>query len=572
MPRFATPQSMPSVERPRGSVLVERPIPQALLSGALLYAAFPPLGWDWLAWVALVPLLLLVRSTAPRRRLYLAVWLGGLAFWLPSVEWIRRIFPSAWVAWLCLAFYLSLYWPLFFALVRLSVMRFRLPLVVAAPVAWVALEYVRSYVLGGFPWFFLAHAQTERLAIVQFADLAGAWGVTFLVAAINAWCVDLLTRPLLIRTAKGPRVPWYQARRILILGALVGAAVIYGSVRLSERDRFRDGPKWALIQTNYPQGKPSRPTADEILLTYRRLLDAAVLDRPDAVIWPETSYPFGFVLIDKSLAPSELARQAQAVDPESKPQDWEEGQARVSEQFRIWAQLAGAPMVFGVTSYEFVAGGPHKYNAAVLIDPAADRDSPNREFPIYRKIHLVPFGEYVPFVRLMPWLSALSPYQGGTLPSLTAGRTTERFRLGGVVAAPIICFEDTIPYVVRRWWTDGGSKPDVLLNLTNDGWYEDSAEHEVHLMAAAMRCIELRVPMVRSVNTGISAVIDGNGSVVARYPKVVAGHLTASMPLDDRESVYSRAGDWLPLSCLAITIGLIPLSWSRVGRSARKLD
>jgi apolipoprotein N-acyltransferase len=187
-------------------------------------------------------------------------------------------------------------------------------------------------------------------------------------------------------------------------------------------------------------------------------------------------------------------------------------------------------------------------------------------------MHLVPFGEYIPFLKFLPFLAALSPYQGGTLPSLSPGPGPVRFDLAGAVAAPIICFEDTIPHVVRRYWTDGGQQPELLLNLTNDGWYEDSAEHEVHLLVAALRSIELRTPMVRAVNTGISAVIDGNGHITARLPIVTPGALVAMTPLDDRQSLYSQWGDWLPLTCFAIVIGWVPLSWTRIGRPAVQLE
>jgi apolipoprotein N-acyltransferase len=492
-----------------------------------------------------------------------------------SVEWVRRIFPSAWAAWLFLATFLALYWPVFLWLARIGVNRFRVPLVVAAPIVWVALEYTRAYFLGGFPWYFAGHTQAEWLQLAQFIDTTGVWGLSLLVVAVNAFVVDLVTKPALKRTPRGPRVTWYLARRVLVLGLWIVAALVYGGIRLGQSDSFRTGPKLALIQTNFPQGKPERPTVDQLFASYRQLLDEALREKPDAIIWPETSYPFGLITIDPRLGPNELEKEAKAIDPESTAADWLQGRGEVQRQLQDWTNYAGIPSVFGQVSYHFLAGGSHKYNSAVLVhpiegEPATVHENPS--WPIYHKMHLVPFGEYIPFLKFLPFLAALSPYQGGTLPSLSPGPGPVRFDLAGAVAAPIICFEDTIPHVVRRYWTDGGQQPELLLNLTNDGWYEDSAEHEVHLLVAALRSIELRTPMVRAVNTGISAVIDGNGHITARLPIVTPGALVAMTPLDDRQSLYSQWGDWLPLTCFAIVIGWVPLSWTRIGRPAVQLE
>src|SRR5207245_1609768 len=127
-------------------------------SGFLLWLAFPPAGWGWLAWIALTPLFLLIRSDKPRWAIYLGAWLGGELFWLLSIQWVRLSEPNtAWLAWLVMATVLSFWWPAFLVLARLGVRRLKLPLMLAAPVVWVALEFVRAFIVSGFPWYYLAH-------------------------------------------------------------------------------------------------------------------------------------------------------------------------------------------------------------------------------------------------------------------------------------------------------------------------------------------------------------------------------------------------------------------------------
>jgi apolipoprotein N-acyltransferase len=177
----------------------------------------------------------------------------------------------------------------------------------------------------------------------------------------------------------------------------------------------------------------------------------------------------------------------------------------------------------------------------------------------------VPFGEYVPLIGTFPWLTVLTPYHGpdAVIPSLSFGGEPAWFRLGSYRLAAAICFEDTVPRVVRRFFSaPDQSQPDLLLNLSNDGWFRGSSEHDMHLAVSVFRAVENRVPLARAVNTGISAVVDGNGRVIAALPKLQEGFLTQTIPLDDRVAFYSDCGDWLGVACLAATVAL-PL-WASV--------
>lgn len=162
---------------------------------------------------------------------------------------------------------------------------------------------------------------------------------------------------------------------------------------------------------------------------------------------------------------------------------------------------------------------------------------------------------------MLPWLSILTPYHGQRVPNLSFGHDPRCLRLGSTVLAVTICFEDTVPQVVARFFPNDGKvgEPDVLINLSNDGWFHGSAELDMHLAIGVFRAVEHRIPLARAVNTGLTALVDSNGEIRAALAKETDGVLSITVPLDDRASTYSRLGDWLGLSCLAVTIGLVPI-------------
>jgi apolipoprotein N-acyltransferase len=531
-----------------------------LASGVLLWFAFPPAEWGWLAWVALAPLFQLITSPRPRWAIYGGAWAGGLAFWLLSIQWVRLTDPSAWLAWLAMATALSLYWPAFLALARVAVLRLRLPLMMAAPVLWVALEFVRAYVLTGFPWYYLAHSQHRVLPLIQIADFAGALGLSFLIAVVNAGWVDLRALVRRRTTARGPWLTRPLALRLAVLAALIAATVGYGGYRLAS-SRFRTGPRLALIQSNLVQRYKMGAEPPQLLAIYQRLVERAAraAERPDLIVWPETSYPYGFVTLDPALGLDAFERQARQLAPDSTSRDWRSKMEGVSQQLHAWTDHLKVPMLVGSLTYDFHRDGVSKFNSAHLFEPGAAR------VQSYNKLHLVPFGEYVPLVGTFPWLTALTPYHGpdAIVPSMTFGRAPTWFTLGSYRLAAAICFEDTVPQVVRRFFaeSEGGQQPDILLNLSNDGWFHGSSEHDMHLAVSIFRAVENRVPLARAVNTGISALIDGNGQVLAALPKLQEGILAHDVPLDDRVSFYSSWGDWFGVLCLTATMALLPLSW-----------
>jgi apolipoprotein N-acyltransferase len=531
-----------------------------LASGFLLWISFPPVQWSWVAWLALAPLFWLATLQRAPLKTYLAAWAGGLVFWLLAVEWVTMSDSSAWLGWLLLALVFSLWWPAFLALSRWAVFRLHVPLIMAAPLIWVGLEYIRAYFLSGFPWYYLAHTQFRQLYLVQIADLTGSLGISLLVAVFNALVVDLLTLPLLHVSRTGTRLSRPQHVRLCAVTILLGSTLCYGAVRVSTAT-FRDGPKLALLQSNIAQRRKNQPDAAAIIDEFVELVTRAVSqgEPPDLIVWPETSYPYGYIAIDPAIELSVLERQVRSITRKLTVREWVDRGQAVTDDLRLWADRTRVPMLVGSIFYDHKPGALGKYNSAILLSP----DRPAVQF--YHKMHLVPFGEYVPFIETLPWLSILTPYRGDKVPRLSFGRTPTSLVLGHYRLAVTICFEDTVPQVVAAFFREGGAggRPDVLINLSNDGWFHGSAELDMHLAIGVFRAIEHRVPLARAVNTGLSALVDGNGEIRAALPKESKGVLSVTVPLDGRASVYTRLGDWLGLSCLAVTIGLVPLGLFR---------
>ncbi len=539
-------------------------------SGLLLWTAFPPMEWAPLAWVALAPLFWLATVKGSPLKTYASAWAGGLVFWTLAVPWLRLIGPGAWIGWVVLALVFSLWWLLFLAVTRWAHFRLGLPLIQAAPIVWVAIEYMRAYFLTGFPWYYLAHSQYRSLYVIQIADFAGSLGISFLIAFVNAWLVDLVTLPLLRRRAGSPggtSLTSGHLARLWSITILVGATLGYGSFRLTTA-QFREGPRVALLQSNHKQGHKFQRDPDEVRTGFLQLIERAASrePRPDLIVWPETAYPFGYIMADEAVAPEVLKRQVESIPTRTKitVDAWLSKRSAVENDLHALSEAFRVPMLVGTRVDDHQKDGLKSYNSAILFEPSV----PTTRY--YHKMHLVPFGEFIPYVEALPWLAALTPYRD-KIPHLNFGQDAAILPLGRYRFAASICFEDTIPQVINQFFTgvDQAHQPDLLINLSNDGWYPDSSELDMHLAISVFRTVEHRVPLARAVNTGLSALVDGNGEIRAVLPKSIEDVLVATVPLDDRTTYYSRWGDWLGLSCLAVTIGLVPMGLLRKTKVGR---
>lgn len=539
------------------------PIVWPLLSGLLLWGSF----WaPWLALVALVPLMLLVLREDSARRIYLGAWLGGLAFFLPGVQWLRYCDKDAWLGWLLLALYLSLYFPVFVLSARL-LCRW-LPLRLAAPAAWVGLEYVRMYLLSGFGWLLLAHSVWQWSWLIQIADVAGVYGVSFLLAFVNAVLAEIVQDS---RTADrgAPRGKIALAARLAPAAIALAGSVLYGWFRV-QQEPFATGPTVALVQTNLEQSIKNQDN-EKSLKHVAGLTTLESAQKADLIIWPETSYPRLFGRVEPTLSTSALLQLwTERFKPrpgESPPTD-DYGALIRSEMERNANDLAaftdwlGKPLLVGMIWSELRPDYFRQYNSSVLLAPHRG------VIDHYDKIHLVPFGEFVPLRETLPLLKILLPYDTDTF-GIDAATDYRTLQLGRWHFASLICFEDTLPHLARMFLRQAatGPRPDFFVNQSNDGWFQGSVEADYHLAASVFRSVENRRPMVRSANMAVTALIDGNGVVRARLPRCETGCLIATVPIDGRQAPYLYLGDWLPLGCLiagivAVAAGLLRFFWA----------
>lgn len=554
-------------------------------STVLLWACFTPLNASPLAWLAIVPLCLLVRTPERPRAMYRWLYLAGFAWTAMTFQWMRLGHPSMYLALTALSVYLACYFPAFVALTRVAVHRFRVPLVVAVPVVWTGLEYVRAYMLTGVSWYYLGHSQYRWIELIQISDLVGAYGVSFVVATANAAVAVALPvswlRSLQLVRQEESSVDSSSKQVAVAIGlslTLVVGAVSYGYVRRGQAS-FTKGPRVAVVQGNFTSAvKHAGNRAVEIVRTHDMLTYAAMQhgsnepnppQRPELVIWPETMFPWPMCDVADGMTDEQLLRlrPANAQMPEA---DWiamfRNGEAtkRISED----ARSLNAAMLVGINSIRATPEGEEHRNSVAFVTPQMGFEGQ------YDKMHLVMFGEYVPLKDYLPFLSQLTPY--GSDFGLEAGKSASIFQYAGTRFAPVICFEDTVPHLVRGIVASGErtKQPvDFLVNNTNDGWFHGSSELDQHLITAAFRSVETRTPMVRAVNTGISAFIDGDGVIrepdvfldgdnkqrgftdeSGRWSRQLNAVLIDNVPLDSRSSIYVGTGDVFAGTCGALCL------------------
>lgn len=558
-------------------------------TGLLFYASFTPLDWSPLAWVALLPILLLVRLPRPTRWMYTALYGTALATMIAQLQWLRLGDQTMYLAWIALSIYLACYFPLFVGLCRVAVHRLGVPLMLAAPVVWTATELSRAHVMTGFAWYYLGHTQYRWLELIQISDITGAYGVSFLIVMVSACLAGLVPGRVFARlrllpkgceTASGPKgaIPDGSLRRQSVAVAVsltVFAAVIsYGVLRRNQAD-FKEGPRIALVQGNFTSDVKFDPAKQQrIFYKHLSLTELAARHQPDLIVWPETSYPNRLWNVTPGVTDEQLRQWTPRIDP----QHWRRNEAAI--QLSELGEIYGTALLLGLNAIEARPDGLHPYNSVAFV--RAKEGFVGR----YDKIHRVIFGEYMPLRRLFPWLYKLTPYPEDF--GIDAGTQAVAFTDRGWRYLPLICYEDTVPHLTRnmvRATRDAQGRPaDVLVNVTNDGWFHGSSELNQHLLTAVFRAVECRTPMVRAVNTGISAVIDGDGLIVepdtfmdadsrgrttmrdpqtGRLYKSLNAVLVDDVPLDNRRSLYVAWGDWFALTCAMLTavialIGLLP--------------
>lgn len=542
--------------------------------------AFPPLDLWPLAYVAVVPWTLIIRQPKlTGRRPYLVIYAAALVHWLALLQGIRLAHWALYFGWMALSAYVACYTPVMIACARVMVHRLRIPVVLAVPVAWVGIELIRGYVISGFSMGLLGHTQIDWLALLQVADLGGAYVVSFLIAMVSAAIACLVP---LESTDGGKR--WSYLPAVAAACAMV-AAVGYGHFRLSQSEQrsssnTADPVRVALIQGSLDTVFDVTPERIQETFEQYGRLTREVREREehlDLVVWPESMFPIARYEIEEPVRPppgSDLTPEHLRARIESLNQQFNgqvDGLADMVQNRRPAvgdsgdaagsAKSPGVATVICTGTLRFGPVGMQHFNSALLIDGAGQVESR------YDKMHAVMCGEYMPLGDLFPWIYGLTPLPAG----LTVGKSPETFEVRGLKFSPSICFESTVPHLIREQVNDlerRGSEPDALLNVTNDGWFWGSEILDLHYRCSIFRAIENRKPMVIAANTGFSAWIDGDGRVLKQGPRRATTTLVADVRPDGRSSPYRALGDLFAGLCAALVwVAAVVGVWARPARA-----
>jgi apolipoprotein N-acyltransferase len=481
----------------------------ALLSGLLLFLSFPKFGNGIVAWVALLPLFHALRDAKPKEGFKIGFLAGliahvGILYWISHVVVQYGYLPvyAGIAAMLLLAAYLSLY-TAFFAMGVVFLRARGNAVYLSAPLLWTVLEFARSHFLTGFPWENLAYSQYLFVNIIQIADITGIYGITFAIVLINAVLYNVLTA--LFRRSGYPAVEIATACAVL--------AVIYGyghfrTADIQESLKNASSMEVALVQGNIDQSiKWDARYQSETLDIYHSLTLRAIPAPGGLIVWPETAAPFYF----------------ERPDP-------------LREAVIHLARISGRPLLFGSPSYEDENGRVSFMNSAYLLRP--DGVVAGR----YDKVHLVPYGEYVPLRQFFPFIGKLVAGIGDFRP----GKGFDPLVSDGRRLGVLICYEGIFPEAARDYKRN---RADLLVNITNDAWFGRTSAPYQHLSMTVFRAVENRLYLVRAANTGVSAVIDPTGVILSRTGVFERTVLKGEVKFIDEKSFYASYGDLFVYLC-----------------------
>ena len=529
----------------------------AICSGLLYTSCFAPFNLTWFCWIALTPLIAAIlfsgkESRHPWLRNLALGYVTGLTFFWTALSWLTTVTI---LGWFVLQFYMAIYfalWAWFCGLLRprearrqLSASKWdqmlaearstaalprspwtkstnNLLLAFLLAAAWTTQEWLRGWVFSGWGWNGLGVALHDTWPLIQIAEFTGVAGLSFMVAFANVILVTTAYRLVLEARTHTTR-PHFDLT--LTMAAIVG--VLTFGLRASQVSAPTKPLRVAAVQSNVPQNQKFDPQfTTKIFDKFRRLSEIALRSNPppDLLIWPESSMP-GPVLIE----------------PES------------NKFVMDLAASAESDLLLGTIDEE----NRDVYNAALLISDGGER------VQVYRKVHLVPFGEYVPGRHRVPLLARIV---GDQVPGdFSAGREYTVFSLtnSDVQVAPLICFEDTIGELVRQFVLPTETNPgaNLLVDITNDGWFLHSAGSHQHLANAIFRCVETRRPMVRAANTGVTCFVNQSGRITQVLRDESGGTFTEGVltgeikvPTEHDLTFYTRHGELFAKACAVITV------------------
>jgi apolipoprotein N-acyltransferase len=476
-------------------------------AGALGALAFPKTSWSALAWIWLVPTLA-SGAMRPGRPALLDGWLAGTVFYVVLLRWLDHTFlhystipwPLTWLPIVALAAYCGLY--VGGVASAVAWLRGRLgagPALALTPALWVVGEWLRGWLMGGFPWGLLGYSQASQLPVIQIAELGGVYAVSFLIVAVNAALAGLL--------ALGPRRAWPGATAAMLL---LVATLVFGLHAIGRTSAGSAGSvEVAVIQPSIEQTIKWDPARHaQILDIYEQLTREAARTRPAVVLWPETATTI-FLRGDPVLL----------------------------ERLRRLSEEVGTPILVGSIDRR---DRPREQflNSAFLLTGQGITAK-------YDKIHLVPFGEYVPLASLLGFVKGWAEF----ISEFGTGDTETVFPLPGAPFGTVICYEVIFPELFRGFVVHGAT---FMANITNDAWFGETSGPWQHLGMLPLRAVEHRVAIARAANTGVSAFVEPTGRIGPVLPLLERGVLHRRIPRRDRLTLYTRFGDWLVYACAGL--------------------
>ncbi|MFC1855634.1 apolipoprotein N-acyltransferase [Thermodesulfobacteriota bacterium] len=498
------------------------------VSSVLLVASFENINLDFCVWFSFIPFFFVVKNKA-KKGAFLAGLFFGLLFNLMAIYWLVYTISFygainvvlSFFIFLLLVAYLALYFGLFAWLYKIIIKRF--DSVFVAPIIFVALEYLRTYMLSGFPWILLGYSLYKRPILTQFSDITGVYGQTFLIVLINSMFFRIIKY---FKSERKKKYIFEAAGTILILVAVV----IYGTFTLKSDIEVGDELSVALIQGNIPQAqkwdkKFKRQTIDIYSELTMQAVDEIALDKgaelsePALVVWPETASPF--YMQSSTKYRDELIKLAES-----------------SGSYLLTGGLSFKPSDEEIEEYKLL-------NSAFLISPE------KKIIGRYDKVHLVPFGEYVPMPTVLFFVNKITDgvgdfSSGGEAKNLTMGE-------GGLELGVLICYESIFPDLVRQF-TDKGA--DLLINITNDAWFGDTSAPHQQVSMAAFRAVENKRYLIRAANTGVSMVVDPFGRVIKKTGTYEDGFITGKIRPVKKRTFYAEHGD-LFAQVVSVTLFLL---------------
>lgn len=494
----------------------------AILSGIMIALSFPQPGISPMAWIALIPLLIAMEGQNPVSAFRTGMLTGFVAY-SALLYWVTIVMTSygklPWFAsiplWLMLAAWLSLFTGAA-AMVTAIGERHGIKSALTLPVVWVSADYLRGIILTGFPWTMLGHSQYRFLPLIQIADIAGVYGITALIVLAN------IVFYRIVRALSGTNVP-YPAKSAIILFISSSAVFWYGFHKLNIPPQNSSPVRVALIQGNIDQSIKWSPEFQQSTIDIYSSLSRQAISKAkaDLVVWPESAAPFFFQ--EDSPASRQIVSLARELD--------------------TW-------MLFGSPATEQREKRTVYLNSAFLLDKSG------KTVGRTDKIHLVPFGEYVPLAPMLPFVNKLVHGIGDFAP----GREIKPLMAGDTPLGVLVCYEAIFPDISRRH-VNSGSR--ILVNITNDAWFGRSSAPYQHLSMAAFRAVETRTPLIRAANTGITSLVDQNGHIKGMTRLFNESVLIGEVQPGTADAPYLRIGDLFAQCCLSLTVLIIFIQWKR---------